>query len=159
MRRLPLAFLAAAAVLVAAPNTASAFISPGWHQIQNRQDPVCLAVTYPYHNGAEVRTDNCQRGSTQQWIREGSTFRVQYPAGKCLSVQWGTGYWNGAGSNVVADVCAGATTWTLNDNSYAGTEIRTYSPTGHLMCLDKAGWDVTVWDCWGPYWQKWNSFG
>jgi hypothetical protein len=160
-----LALFAASAVVWAGPTPASADILPGVHQVENRWDHLCLDVMNAYGwNGAEVVARRCVNGDNQRWSLDTpaaatSVVRVAH-SGKCLTVQWSG---NGYGSNVVQDECATATRWSLSAVDQGWSEISTQRPAdngGDLrMCLDKSGWDVTVWDCNGNYWQHWQSLG
>ena len=171
MRRLSLALLTGAALLLCEPLTAAATIYPGYHQIMNRQDGLCLDVTgAAMEDGANVGVWRCVNADNQRWEPLGLYFGVwEYSAklrvahsGKCLSVQWRSST-EGNGSNVVQDDCSRAPRWHFVELRTGWTQVWTWADAGpgHWVskCLDKSGWDTTVWDCWMPYWQQWNSSG
>jgi len=156
-RKFLITALAVTGFLPAVPVTASAGIPSGFHQIVNRQDFVCVdVVSGARHDGAEVRTENCLDTDHERWSLEGSLLRVAHTR-KCLSVQWNRDPY---GSNVVQDACDDATRWFTRDMGGGWTRIFTFAPDrGPAMCLDKAGWDVTVWGCHGAWWQQWQALG
>jgi hypothetical protein len=95
----------------------------------------------PYHDGWDTAPD-------------GYKLRVQY-TGKCLSVQWLP--WS-EGSSVVQDSCTKASYWHVTEPGAGWSRIVTYHAR-KLWCLDKSGWDVTVWSCHDGWWQQWQSLG
>lgn len=157
--------LVVAALAAGLVQPAHATVLPGHHQLVNQWSHECLTVVDGLqHNGAEVRIDRCRDALHQRWQKvpaSTSPWReiglVQLQAqhsGKCLSVQG-----PGRGANVVQDVCESRfdQLWMVVPSANGYSKLQMFLPGG--MCLDKAGGDVTIWDCWDTDWQRWTSLG
>lgn len=158
---------AVVAGLLTAPLPASAAISYNdWNRVENRQDTrLCLEVDgAAWWGGAPVAVDWCEGQGHQRWRvvntwpQDGRVQLLVEHTGQCLSVVWQAswGVWQNQGSSVVQEDCQWAQRWRLTYNA-GWSEIRARPPgmAGEL-CLDKAGWGVTVWSCHGAQWQQWG---
>lgn len=157
MSKIALCLVALSAIVIASPPLASAAIQPGQHQITNRWDGLCIDVKdSATFNGAPVEVRRCVNGANQRWTHTSEKKLVAgHVANKCLSVQWRG---NGFGSEVVLDACNEAPAWEVGDAGDGWSSLSTAGPESN-MCLDKTGWDLTMWSCWLPSWQQWSSLG
>jgi hypothetical protein len=148
--------VAAVALLGVTAMPASATIQPGYHQLQNKSWPECLDVlgANPM-NGAEVGVWHCVNAANQRWQMESlgngfSRLRVEHTK-KCLSARDGTSF-------VVQDACEDRPDqqWMPIDMPNGWTQ---FISLGTGKCLEKYGWDVTVFACQNVAWQQWQSLG
>jgi hypothetical protein len=152
-----LAGLVLGGLIVGAPGPASAAESAP-RQLMNRQSKECLDVTGAAGwNGAEVRIWRCVGAGNQRWQLTDGGFAPQLRvahSGKCLTIQGPSV----AGANIVQDLCENRPEqrWFMMP-SFDGYSLLMNPASG--LCLDKAGGDVTVWDCWSPWWQHWQWLG
>ncbi|MGW6128943.1 RICIN domain-containing protein [Cellulomonas sp. NPDC055163] len=156
-RVLGAAGVAAGLALLGAP-TADATILPGVHQVMSRQSPgECLTVV-GVGAGADVRIATCRNLPWQRWESVPSPFGgIQLrseQSGLCIRV---VGTWNDA--NVIQDTCDPnqlQQVWFVMSTDNGWSRIFSF---GAAKCLDKAGGDITVYDCHGGWWQQWQSLG
>jgi hypothetical protein len=163
VKRLALLFVLLGGLAVASAGQASATILPGSHQVMNRQTAECLDVTGAASwNGAEVKIWRCVNAGNQRWqpidgVGSARQLQVEH-TGKCLSVQG-----NSRGANVVQDVCEARPDqlWFVRYRAAGYSQLISamVPSSGRELCLDKAGGDVTVWDCHNGWWQQWQSLG